>query len=76
LKFLAEYCNYRKEFFKVTLEEIEQKVKEIGLETEFIRIPEAMEYRETIAILTKLNSTEQPKTIEQIVADEFPTSLT
>jgi hypothetical protein len=68
--------NYRKEFFKVTLDEIEQKVKEIGLETEFIRIPEAMEYRETIAILSKLNSTEQPKTIEQIVADEFPTSLT
>lgn len=68
--------NYRKEFFKVTLDEIEQKVKEIGLETEFIRIPEAMEYRETIAIFTKLNSTEQPKTIEQIVADEFPTSLT
>ena len=68
--------NYRKEFFKVTLDEIEQKVKEIGRETEFIRIPEAMEYRETIAILSKLNSTEQPKTIEQIVADEFPTSLT
>lgn len=68
--------NYRKEFFKVTLDEIEQKVKEIGLEAEFIRIPEAMEYRETIAILSKLNSTEQPKTIEQIIADEFPTSLT
>lgn len=68
--------NYRKEFFKVTLDEIEQKVKEIGLETKFNRIPEAMEYRETIAILSKLNSTEQPKTIEQIVAEEFPTSLT
>ncbi len=68
--------NYKKEFFKVTLDEIEQKVKEIGLETEFIRVPEAMEYRETIAMLSKLNSTEQPNTIEQIVAEEFPTSLT
>lgn len=68
--------NYRKEFFKVTLDEIEQKVKEIGLQTEFIRLPEAMEYRETVAILAKLNSTEQNKTIEQIVAEEFPTSLT
>jgi ABC-type uncharacterized transport system auxiliary subunit len=68
--------NYRKEFFKVTLNEIEEKVKEIGLETEFIRIPEAMEYRETIAILSKLNSNEEPKTIEQIIEDEFPTSLT
>lgn len=67
--------NYRKEFFNVTLDEIEQKVKEIGIETEFIRIPEAMEYRETIAILSKLNTTEQPKTIEQIIADEFPPSL-
>jgi hypothetical protein len=68
--------NYRKEFFKVTLDEIEQKVKDVGLEAEFIRIPEAMEYRETIAILSKLNSEEQPKTIEQIIAEEFPTSLT
>jgi hypothetical protein len=68
--------NYKKEFFKVTLDEIQQKVKEFGLETEFIRIPEAMEYRETIAMLSKLKSTDQPKSIEQLVADEFPTTLT
>lgn len=68
--------NYRKEFFKVTLDEIEQKVKEIGLEAEFSRVPEAMEYRETIAILEKLNSqTEPTKTIDDIIAEEFPTSL-
>ena len=41
--------NYRKEFFNVTLEEIEQKVKETGLDAEFSKIPEAMEYRETLA---------------------------
>lgn len=68
--------NYRKEFFKVTLDDIEQKTKEIGLETEFIRLPEAMEYRETLAILEKLNSTVEHKTIDQIIADEFPSSLT
>lgn len=68
--------NYRKEFFKVTLDEIEQKTKEIGLETEFSRLPEAMEYRETLAILEKLNSTVEHKTLEQIIADEFPSSLT
>ena len=68
--------NYRKEFFNVTLDEIEQNVKAIGLETEFIRLPEAMEYRETMAILAKMNSTKPPKTIEQIVADEFPNTLT
>ena len=68
--------NYRKEFFKVTLDEIEQKVKEIGLDAEFSRVPEAMEYRETIAILEKLNSqTEPTKTIDDIIAEEFPTSL-
>ena len=68
--------NYRKEFFKVTLDEIEQKTKEIGLETEFTRLPEAMEYRETLAILEKLNSTADHKTLDQIIADEFPSSLT
>ena len=35
--------NYRKEFFNVTLDEIENKVKEIGLDAEFSRLPEAME---------------------------------
>ncbi|MFN7241622.1 MAG: DUF4041 domain-containing protein [Chitinophagales bacterium] len=68
--------NYRKEFFKVTLDEIEQKAKEIGLETEFTRLPEAMEYRETLAILEKLNSTVEHKMLDQIIADEFPSSLT
>ncbi|OWY20729.1 DUF4041 domain-containing protein [Sphingobacteriales bacterium UPWRP_1] len=67
--------NSKKEFFNVTLIEIENKVKEIGLNTEFIRIPEAMEYRETLAILARLNSAEQAKTIEQIISEEFPSSL-
>ena len=68
--------NYRKEFFKVTLDEIEQKTKEIGLSAEFLRMPEANEYKETIAILEKLNSKVEPKTIEQTIAEEFPSSLT
>jgi chromosome segregation ATPase len=68
--------NYRKEFFKVTLEEIEQKSKEIGLSTEFMRMPEANEYKETLAMLEKLNSKVEPKTMEQIIADEFPSNLT
>jgi chromosome segregation ATPase len=68
--------NYRKEFFNVSLDEIELKVKEIGLEAEFSRLPEAMEYRETIAILEKLNSQVIPKTVDEIIAEEFPNSLT
>ncbi|PHK14320.1 hypothetical protein VF12_40975, partial [Nostoc linckia z15] len=67
--------NYRKEFFNVTLEEIEQKIQEIGIEAEFSKIPEAMEYRETLAILEKLKSQTDPKTVEQIIAEEFPSSL-
>ena len=68
--------NYRKEFFKVTLDEIENKVKEIGLHAEFSRLPEAMEYRETLAILEKLHSQVTPKTVDEIIAEEFPGSLT
>ena len=67
--------NYRKEFFNVTLDEIENKVKEIGLDAEFSRLPEAMEYRETLAILEKLNSQVTPKTVDEIIAEEFPGSL-
>jgi multidrug efflux pump subunit AcrA (membrane-fusion protein) len=68
--------NYRKEFFNLTLDEIENKVKEIGLDAEFSRLPEAMEYRETLAILEKLNSQVTPKTVDEIIAEEFPSSLT
>ena len=68
--------NYRKEFFNVTLDEIENKVKEIGLDAEFSRLPEAMEYRETLAILEKLNSQVTPKTVDEVIAEEFPRSLT
>lgn len=68
--------NYRKEFFNVTLDEIEQQVKKIGLDAEFSRLPEAMEYRETLAILDKLNSQTEHKTVDQLIAEEFPTSLT
>jgi hypothetical protein len=67
--------NYRKEFFKVTLDEIENKVKEIGIDADFSRLPEAMEYRETLAILEKINSQEKSKTIDEIIATEFPSSL-
>lgn len=68
--------NYRKEYFSVTLDEIEHKIRDLGLDTEFIRIPEAMEYRETLAILSRLNTPESSKSIEEIIAEDFPSSLT
>jgi len=48
--------NSRREFFKVSMDEIEQAVKEIAKETgilridEFERAPQAYEYRQTLAI--------------------------
>lgn len=40
-------ANFRKEYFNVSLEEIEQEVSELGIECEFFRVPEAEEYRKT-----------------------------
>lgn len=67
--------NYRKEFFNISLEEIEEKIKVSGIEAEFTRLPEAIEYRETQAILQKMNSPETFKTLEQEIEEEFPSSL-
>ena len=67
--------NYRKEFFNVTLDEIEDQIKETGIEAEFTKLPEAIEYRETLAILQKINNPDSQKTVEQEIEDEFPSSL-
>ena len=48
--------NPRKEFFNVTLDEIKNVVKSNHIDATFIDIPEAEEYRETKAILKKLQS--------------------
>ncbi len=45
------WANDRKEFFKVDLAEIQTALQEIGLHTELLVVPEAREYRETIAAL-------------------------
>ncbi len=67
--------NYRKEFFKVSLEEVEQKIKDVGFDAEFIKTAEAMEYRETLAIIEKLNSRTETVIVDQRIALEFPASL-
>ena len=45
--------NSRKEFFKVSLEEIENLVHDAGFDIEFVEIPEAEEYRKTLAMEEK-----------------------
>ncbi|UFH36560.1 DUF4041 domain-containing protein [Flavobacterium acetivorans] len=67
--------NYRKEFFKVSLDEIENKIKELGFGAEFTKYPEAMQFRETEAILNRINSKEKIKTVEEIIAEEYPNTL-
>lgn len=67
--------NYRKEFFNVSIDEIEEKVKELNIDADFVKIPEAMEYRETKALLEKLNNPDNQKTIEEEIAEVYPTSL-
>jgi hypothetical protein len=41
-----------------------------------LRLPEANEYKETLALLEKLNSQVEVKSIEQAIAEKFPSSLT
>jgi hypothetical protein len=63
--------NFRKEFFKVTLDEIEFEVKKhANAEIEFTKIGEAREYRETLALIEELN---QVNVFEK--EKKFPNSL-
>jgi hypothetical protein len=58
--------NYRKEYFKVTLEEIENRIKEkYDKAVEFIRIPEAQEFRETKSIESKEKELEEKESTEK-----------
>lgn len=64
--------NFRKEFFNVTLEEVRDKIQELGFSAEFTSEPEAMEYKETLAIKSKLDiEIEERETLES----KFPESL-
>ena len=46
--------NYRKEFFKVDLDELENKILDICNNAKFIKDVEATEYNETLKILNKI----------------------
>ena len=64
--------NHRKEFFKVSLDEIEAFVKEhANAEIEFTKLAEAREYRETLTMLEQVNNVINE--VEEI--SNFPKSL-
>jgi len=67
--------NARREFFNVTIDEVENKIKELGIEAEFIRLPEAMEYKETQAIIERMKNPLPNETVEEIIAKEFPSTI-
>ncbi|MBK7968040.1 MAG: GIY-YIG nuclease family protein [Bacteroidetes bacterium] len=52
--------NYRKEFFKITLDELEKFIlTTTNAEIEFTKLSEAAEYRQTLALIEKLSITNQ-----------------
>lgn len=64
--------NHRKEFFRVSLDEIEAFVKEhANAEIEFTKLAEAREYRETLSMLEKVNKLVSE--VEEV--SHFPKSL-
>lgn len=67
--------NYRREFFNVTLEEIELKIQELGFKAEFSTMPEAMEYRETKLLLDKIRNGEHIMSIDELIDTEYPAEL-
>jgi Domain of unknown function (DUF4041)/Meiotically up-regulated gene 113 len=63
--------NPRKEFFRITLEEIEKCTRDYGLKAEITKLAEAKQYRETLAII----ESRKVKKIEREKADVFPDSI-
>ena len=56
--------NPRKEFFRVSIDELEAFVKEQGLKIAFTRVPEAREYRETMALRRGVEPEGAPRSVE------------
>lgn len=66
--------NLKKEFFNVSLDEIEAVVKENHSEIEFTKIAEAKDYRETLAIQRAKVKAEE-KVEEFTAKDNLPASI-
>jgi hypothetical protein len=61
--------NERKEFFSVSLHEIEAFAKEQGVEVEFTKLAEAREYRETLAKRLEMERKKGPSVPKPSLAD-------
>lgn len=69
--------NYRKEYFNVTLDEIESIVHQIhDAEIEFTKLAEAQEYRETLTLQKQLQKADNmTNSTEAKVTSKYPDSL-
>lgn len=66
--------NYRKEYFKVTLDEIEQVIKDkYEKEVDFIKVSEAQQFRETQSIIKQIEQAKNEKAESEI--EKYPDSL-
>jgi len=63
--------NARKEFFKITLEEIEKHVLESNATIQFTKIAEAREFRQTLSLIEQF----KVKKNESSIIFKFPKSL-
>jgi len=64
--------NSRKEFYNVTLQEIEKAVKELHGEMQFTKIAEAKQYRETLALREKVKMSSK---IAERIQTELPLTI-
>ncbi len=60
------FVNLRREYFDISLDEIEKVVVENHGKIEFIKEAEAKEYRESMIIKKKMNTAEEPVLVEEI----------
>lgn len=66
--------NYRKEYFKVTLDEIEQVIKDkYEKEVDFIKVSEAQQFRETQSIIKQIQQAKNEQEGSEI--EKYPDSL-
>jgi len=63
--------NPRKEFFRLSLNDIEEYANRNGLNASFTKLAEAKEYRETLAMESAMNE----KPLQEEIVAEFPDSL-
>jgi hypothetical protein len=67
-------ANNRKEFFRISVNEIEAFTKSKGLEIDYIQTPEAREYRETLSRRRVMESPAGAENISPSTASPFPVS--